>query len=83
MYRRKLEDVQKEAGGCTEGSLRLSDQMLIAASIAKIDNHHSLSRSVTHSLARVGIELLLSSNIPLFTSNHVITGLSLKLMYCR
>ena len=54
MYRRKLEDVQKEAGGCTEGSLRLSDQMLIAASIAKIDNHHSLSRSVTHSLTREG-----------------------------
>ena len=33
----------KEVGGCTQGSWRLSDQMRIAASIAQIDNHYSLS----------------------------------------
>ena len=32
--------------GCTQGSWRLSEQMRIAASIAQIDNHQSLSHSL-------------------------------------
>ena len=37
--------IRKEVGGCTQGSWRLSDQMRIAASIAQIDNHYSLTHS--------------------------------------
>ena len=39
--------IHKEVGGCTQGSWRLSDQMRITASIAQIDNHGSLTHSVT------------------------------------
>ena len=46
---RKLEVVHKEVGGCTQGSWRLSDQMCIAASIAQIDNHQSLTHSLSPS----------------------------------
>ena len=44
---RKLEVVHKEVGGCTQRSWRLSDQIRITASIAQIDNHGSLTHSVT------------------------------------
>ena len=44
----------EEIGGCTLGSWRLSDQMRIAASIAQIGNHESLTQLLT----TVGIELL-------------------------
>ena len=46
-FMRKLDVVHKDVGGCTQGSWRLSDQMRIAASIAQIDNHESLTQSVT------------------------------------